>query len=397
MSPPSRVALLVVGLCCLLAGVAGAAVAAQDSGGQPTQAEPESGANVSMVAQLDADGNAHWRLSTTVNLTTQNETEAFLTVAEEFEDGELPPLGLEAFETGLDGVEDDVDREMAIVDIRRSTATEEEIQAGNGRLTVEFTWENFARQEGETLVIDRGVLVMESGDLWLEGLSETQSLTLVTPEGYGIRDATVIAQDGELNWDGPADFDESTLQATFVGPGNQTTDGTGNGTDPGEPSDSMLWILLPIGAVGLALAVLLTRFDRIRDGFPERLRARSPSSTGGGSTVEESGSTGGEPRGTTPEAPAASPEDDPATENGSGADTEVDEELLSDEERVEHLLSSNGGRMKQADIVKETDWSNAKVSQLLSAMEEDGRIDKLRIGRENLISFPDEDVTETEN
>jgi uncharacterized membrane protein len=70
--------------------------------------------------------------------------------------------------------------------------------------------------------------------------------------------------------------------------------------------------------------------------------------------------------------------------------------LLSDEERVERLLSSNGGRMKQADIVKETDWSNAKVSQLLSAMEEEGRIDKLRIGRENLISFPDEDITELE-
>ena len=53
--------------------------------------------------------------------------------------------------------------------------------------------------------------------------------------------------------------------------------------------------------------------------------------------------------------------------------------------------------MKQARIVKETGWSNAKVSQLLSSMDEDDRIDKLRIGRENLISFPDEDVTEIED
>ncbi|MFC7047136.1 helix-turn-helix transcriptional regulator [Halobacteriaceae archaeon GCM10025711] len=43
--------------------------------------------------------------------------------------------------------------------------------------------------------------------------------------------------------------------------------------------------------------------------------------------------------------------------------------------------------MKQADIVKETGWSNAKVSQLLSGMDEDGDIDKLRIGRENLITL----------
>jgi uncharacterized membrane protein len=48
--------------------------------------------------------------------------------------------------------------------------------------------------------------------------------------------------------------------------------------------------------------------------------------------------------------------------------------------------------MKQATIVKETGWSNAKVSQLLSSMDEQDRIDKLRIGRENLISLPGEGV-----
>jgi uncharacterized membrane protein len=47
--------------------------------------------------------------------------------------------------------------------------------------------------------------------------------------------------------------------------------------------------------------------------------------------------------------------------------------------------------MKQANIVKETNWSNAKVSQLLSSMDEAGRVDKLRIGRENLITLPDEE------
>ena len=80
-----------------------------------------------------------------------------------------------------------------------------------------------------------------------------------------------------------------------------------------------------------------------------------------------------------------------------GESDEPDPELLSDEERVLRLLDDNGGRMKQANIVKETGWSNAKVSQLLSSMDEDDRIDKLRIGRENLISFPDEDVTEIED
>ncbi|MEF8937751.1 MAG: hypothetical protein V5A32_07330, partial [Halovenus sp.] len=96
--------------------------------------------------------------------------------------------------------------------------------------------------------------------------------------------------------------------------------------------------------------------------------------------------------GTSNPAPVTEPRDEqPEAKSNEG----IDEELLSDEERVERLLSKNGGRMKQANIVKETDWSNAKVSQLLSSMEEEDRIDKLRIGRENLISFPDEDITES--
>ncbi|WP_343160898.1 helix-turn-helix domain-containing protein, partial [Halorubrum sp. CBA1125] len=77
---------------------------------------------------------------------------------------------------------------------------------------------------------------------------------------------------------------------------------------------------------------------------------------------------------------------------GDEADAGPDPSLLSDEERVERLLEGNGGRMRQAAIVEETGWSDAKVSQLLSAMAEEGRVEKLRLGRENLISLPDEGI-----
>nr|WP_276278404.1 hypothetical protein [Halomicroarcula sp. SYNS111] len=96
------------------------------------------------------------------------------------------------------------------------------------------------------------------------------------------------------------------------------------------------------------------------------------------------------------DAEAAASDDVMADATDSDDNADVDVELLSDEERVERLLEQNGGRMKQARIVKETGWSNAKVSQLLSSMDEEGRIDKLRIGRENLISFPDEDIGDFE-
>jgi uncharacterized membrane protein len=50
------------------------------------------------------------------------------------------------------------------------------------------------------------------------------------------------------------------------------------------------------------------------------------------------------------------------------------------------LLDERGGRMKQVEIVEETGWSKSKVSMLLSEMEEEGQISKLRVGRENIIS-----------
>ena len=63
------------------------------------------------------------------------------------------------------------------------------------------------------------------------------------------------------------------------------------------------------------------------------------------------------------------------------------EPLISDEELVLSIIRRQGGRIKQVDIVEKTDWSNAKVSQTLSHLERKGFIEKLRIGRENLISL----------
>ncbi|MDL5360963.1 helix-turn-helix domain-containing protein [Halalkalicoccus sp. NIPERK01] len=72
----------------------------------------------------------------------------------------------------------------------------------------------------------------------------------------------------------------------------------------------------------------------------------------------------------------------------SAEPTPVAEAVLTDEERVHRLLESNEGRMRQARIVEETEWSKSKVSMLLSEMEAEGSITKLRIGRENIISHP---------
>jgi hypothetical protein len=61
------------------------------------------------------------------------------------------------------------------------------------------------------------------------------------------------------------------------------------------------------------------------------------------------------------------------------------ERSISDEERIIQLLEDHDGQMRQVAIVDEVEWSKAKVSRLLSKLDKDGEITKLRLGRENLI------------
>lgn len=92
----------------------------------------------------------------------------------------------------------------------------------------------------------------------------------------------------------------------------------------------------------------------------------------------------------TPVEPSAEDEPSPAGTTAATATTSQglqEAELLTDEDRVVNLIEENGGRMKQVDIVEETGWSKSKVSMLLSEMEDEETISKLRVGRENIISL----------
>lgn len=44
----------------------------------------------------------------------------------------------------------------------------------------------------------------------------------------------------------------------------------------------------------------------------------------------------------------------------------------------------------QAAIADEFDWSAPKTSRVIGGIAEDGTIDKLRVGRENLATLPDD-------
>jgi hypothetical protein len=361
-------------LCALL--VCSLVFGAFPVAGQPAPGETH------LEVQLQDNGDAEWSVTVAVPITDEADREDFEAFATAFEEGESDiELGVNAFERAADEAATESGREMEIHSIRRESEilneTDGEGTASRGLLRVEFTWESFGRVgENGTLYVDDAFNT--SDGTWLPGLTAEQSLTIRAPPGYGGPTTSPIGADaGDLHWEGPQTF----------GPGYFTIVYPPSSTGPVDPGGDLSTTLVG-GALLLSAAALFVGVYLLVS------RRRS-----------ENGATDGQPAAeesteTPPSEPAtdveAGTEETGGVETDQGSATPAGEteelELLSDEERVERLLEENGGRMKQATIVKETGWSNAKVSQLLSAMDEAGRINKLRIGRENLISLPGEGV-----
>jgi hypothetical protein len=80
-----------------------------------------------------------------------------------------------------------------------------------------------------------------------------------------------------------------------------------------------------------------------------------------------------------------------------GVDGDDAPPLFRDEDRVARLLDEAGGSVRQQVIVRETGWSKSKVSRLLSKMEEEGRVTKIAVGRENVVSLPGREPPGTES
>ncbi|HUW67226.1 MAG TPA: hypothetical protein VMW20_04170 [Candidatus Nanoarchaeia archaeon] len=60
-------------------------------------------------------------------------------------------------------------------------------------------------------------------------------------------------------------------------------------------------------------------------------------------------------------------------------------EDLEYEEMIEQILNRSGGQVYQSEIIKEMRLSKSKISILLTKMKEEGKIIKIRKGKENII------------
>ncbi len=373
---PFIVALLVVFSGLVPVSLAGASLAdadpqeslgSGDSAPVAQQSTPGIGSETSIVVQLRKNRNARWTVELRYPLETDADRAAFQQVEREYEAGSgSVGIGPTVFRAAADGASKVADREMQIRNVNRTG----EVASGTGVLRLTFTWTNFlGNGRNETLVL-RDAFLTPGNQTWLRSLEGDQELVVRTPPGYFISTNPGLPQRSDsLIIDGPRRFEE---------PGALTIEYRPLDRPP------VPWELIIGGAVVAVVAIALVGgflYFR-RDGSDDRETPAATTDRGGDDDDDRV---------------ANSARSGAATADArESADDGVDTSLLSDEERVEHLLERNGGRMKQANIVRETGWSDAKVSQLLSSMAEDGRVEKLRLGRENLISLPDADGNEEE-
>ena len=179
---------------------------------------------------------------------------------------------------------------------------------------------------------DNGVTV-DGDSVFGEGLFIARNDTLVIsgPAGYridGVTPAPDTQENGTVSWQGPREFDAGNPSVTYTA------------QQQGGPR----WLAI-LGPALLILALAGYGLYRRR----------------GGAATEAAG------------------------------DTAADDLTRTDGDRVVECLAANGGQMKQAAIADELDWSASKTSRTLSELADDGRIEKLRLGRENVISLPDEE------
>ncbi|GAB7018824.1 helix-turn-helix transcriptional regulator [Halostagnicola bangensis] len=325
----------------------------QEEGNEELTLDDADTINIEM--QLQPNGNATVSVDYRYLIGNNTETEQqWDTLSADVDENAETYIGEESdrWQDTLEEGENETNREMNLssftVETDESTTPRE-----YGHIKFTFEWESFAYVElnrieaGDALA---GFMFDDDTELQMSW-PETHNATAVDPEPDTLNDNWVL-------WDGDsAGSDSHPPQVELIEEGAATNEPTpDDGTTGVLPVDGLVatLVLVTVAAVA-AVAGWLFR----RDG----------------------------------DAPAVDPDEPPESTDsavaGSGQVTMPPPELLSNEERVLRLLEERGGRLKQQQVVSELEWTEAKTSQVVSGLREDGEVDVFRIGRENVLTLPE--------
>jgi uncharacterized membrane protein len=329
--------------------------------------------SVRLIVSVAGNGTATWTVQYWTRLDDENTTDAFESLRR---DVEANPTNFSDRFAGrmrstVAAAENATGREMTATafDVRAETRAPPQY----GLLVYRFRWDGFAAVEGDTLRIGdaiEGIFLDDRTRLVVEWPSAYAPAD-VAPEPDERRADAVVWRGAETSF--VSGEPRVVLQPTTAGTtdaggdGEAGTDaGTGAGTEPAS-GDERGETPLPLVGAGLLVALVGVVAWRYRDRFAGERRSR----TDGAETPAE-----------------ASPA---ATADASVEEAADREDLLSNEERVLQLVRERGGRVKQQEIVEAFDWTEARTSQIVRDLRDDGDLEGFRLGRENVLKLPDDE------
>ena len=372
------IAALLVAACCLAAIAVAAPADAQSVAVPQTDDQPAPDNTITRI-DLAANGSATWEITLRTRLENDSDVAEYERFQEEFRSN--TSRYVDPFADRMSGVvaaaNDSSPREMRAGGFEAETVIQE-VPRRWGIVRFRFTWTGFAAVEGDAVV---------AGDVFVGGffIDEDDALAIAAPDGYVVESAAPAPDetaDRVVEWRGREDFDDGRPRvraAPTTGDGGSSTDGdggSGTGVDEGG---------LPAGVFVLAAALLVALAGAayaIRTGRVSSDRTAAA----GGASGRPGGDDATEPTAEGERGERAAADGDDAVDGAAAGS-----DLLTDEDRVRRLLREREGRMKQSAIVDELGWSKSKASRVLSGMADEGEVEKLRIGRENVIDLVDDE------
>ncbi len=244
-------------------------------------------------------------------------------------------------------------RSMYIEEFNASNITYDTIKTmynGFGVMRYSFLWKNFSITNSSRIYI---------GDAFSEGLplSADNVLIIEIPEDFNVQNATPAfdKRDGNrLIWD-------RTIYRNFsAGEPALVLNRTNVTALVEEPAGNVNLPLFVVAAIGIIALIIVLAF------LWKRKRSMDSREGNGEFKEGEATETGGV------DASLKQPPD-------------LTEEFLGYEDMIERFLMKSGGQAYQSDIVKDSGLSKSKISVVLAQMKEEGRVLKIRKGKENIV------------